>query len=306
MSETIQAGPYSFEAGHLDKVIFPDDGITQRDLLEYYLRIADTMLPHLADRPVSMQRFPDGIQSGGFYQKEIPDYFPEWIQRVQVEVKEQGRTQAQVVVANQATLAYLADQGCITLHTWLSRIGQLDHPDKLIFDLDPPGDDFQTVREAALALHSLLTELDLVPFVMTTGSRGLHVAAPLDRRANFDQVRDFAQDVSGLLASRHPDVYTTEVRKGKRAGRLFLDTLRNAYAQTSVAPFTVRPKPGAPVATPLDWDELQDRSLTSQSYSLKNIFRRLGQKEDPWQDFKRHARSLSGSRKILGQLHAGK
>ncbi|MFN2197482.1 MAG: non-homologous end-joining DNA ligase [Anaerolineales bacterium] len=304
MSETIQMGPYSFEAGNLDKVIFPEDGFTQREVLAYYQHIAETMLPHLGDRPVSMQRFPDGIQSGGFYQKEVPDYFPDWIQRVQVEVKEQERSQAQVVVANQATLAYLADQGCITLHTWLSRADRLDFPDKLIFDLDPPGDDFQTVREAALALRSLLAELDLVPFVMTTGSRGLHVVILLDRQANFEQSRTFAREVSNLLASRQPDAYTTEVRKEKRAGRLFLDYLRNGYAQTSVAPYTLRPKPGAPVATPLDWDELQDHSLTSQSYTLKNIFRRLGQKADPWQDIYRHARDLGKAREALERMRA--
>jgi bifunctional non-homologous end joining protein LigD len=181
-------------------------------------------------------------------------------------------------------------------------VDKLYHPDKLVFDLDPPDSDFEPVRMAAQSLHHLLEELGLVPFVMTTGSRGAHVVVPLDRSANFDLVRTFAKDVSKVLAQRHPERLTVEIRKAKRQGRLFLDYLRNAYSQNSVAPYGVRAKPGAPVATPIDWDELSDPNLHSQSYSVKNVFRRLGQKEDPWKGYMRHARSLSEPRHRLDDI----
>ncbi|MEJ2563876.1 MAG: non-homologous end-joining DNA ligase, partial [Anaerolineales bacterium] len=281
-------------AGNLDKVIFPNRGITQGDLIHYYRRMAETMLPYMEGRPLTMQRFPDGIQNEGYYQRKASDYFPDWITRVSVMVEEDGSEHPQVICDSEATLVYLVDQGLITPHIWLSRADKLDYPDKLIFDLDPPGDDFEPVRMAAQSLHELLDELGLAAFVMTTGSRGAHVVAPLDRSADFDAVRGFAKDVAKMLAHRHPDRLTVEARKNKREGRLFLDYLRNSYGQNSVAPYAVRAKPDAPVATPIGWGELSDPDLHSQSYTLENIFRRLGQKEDPWKGMMRHARSLSG------------
>ncbi len=298
---TITVDNRTLHVGNLEKVFFPDDGITKGDLIDYYARIAETMLPHLRDRPLSLQRFPDGIEEEGFYQKEIPDYFPSWIGRAQVTVKEDRRSQAQVVAGDAPTLAYLADQGVVTLHGWLSRATRLDYPDKLIFDLDPPDDDFEQVRAAAFILRDILRELELAPFVMTTGSRGVHVVIALNAEADFDSVRTFAKGCAKLLAHRHPSQLTTETRKDKRQGRLFLDYLRNAYGQTGVIPYTVRARPGAPVATPLDWDELHDSSLTSQSYTLKNIFRRLGQKTDPWQTFTRHGASLTDAEEKLNR-----
>ncbi len=287
---------------NLDKVMFPDQGITQGDLLDYYRRVAGTMLPYMEGRPLTMQRFPDGIDGDGFYQKEAPDYFPDWIRRVSIEVKGKGEEQPQVICEDVATMVYLVDQGCITPHVWLSRADKLQHPDRLIFDLDPPDDDFEPVRSAVQALHDLLKQIGLLPFVVTTGSRGLHVVVPLDRGADFDTVRAFAREVTDFLAERQPDSLTTEVRKAKRGERLFLDYLRNSYGQNAVAPYAVRAKPGAPVATPLDWDELSDPDLTSQSYRVDNVFRRLGQKEDPWKGMMRHARSLKGPQRALDDM----
>ena len=292
------------EISHAGKLLFPQAGISKADLAEYYLRIAETMLPYLQDRPISMQRFPDGIDGQGFYHKEVPDYFPDWIETVQVEVKEEGGKQRQVVVNQAATQVFLADQACITPHAWLSRADKLDFPDRLIFDLDPPGDDFTEVRFAAKALNEILREVGLVPYVMTTGSKGAHVVVPLDRQEDFDTVRAFGSDLCAVLASRYPERLTTETRKDQRKGRLFLDYLRNAFAQTAVPPYAVRPLPGAPLAAPLDWDELDDPELDSQSYSIKNIFRRLGQKDDPWKGMQRHARSLSKPLQELEQLAA--
>lgn len=295
-------GSRTVSVDNADKVLFPDAGITKRDLADYYARIAEVMLPHLKGRPLTLQRFPDGIGEEGFYQKKTPDHFPDWIRRVSIDVEERGETQPQVVCDDAATLVYLVDQACITPHTWLSRADQLQHPDRLIFDLDPPSNDFAPVRFAARAIREALLEVELPAFVMTTGSQGAHVTVPLDRSAAFDTVRQFARDLAEMVAARYPDRLTARVRKKKRKGRVFLDYLRNAYAQNTVAPYAVRALPGAPIATPLDWDELGSKDLHAQTYTLQNIFRRMGQKEDPWKNIGRHGRSLDAPRRQLDQL----
>lgn len=295
--ESRQIGGYTVELSNLDKGMFPEDGLTKRDLIAYYERIAERMLPYMKDRPLNMQRFPDGIGNEGFYEKKVPDYFPDWISVATVPVKESGENQQQVVCDRAATLVYLANQACITPHIWLSRSDELNQPDRLVFDLDPPegSRDFAPVVKAAQRLREMLREYYLVPFVMTTGSRGLHVLVPLDGRADFDSVRAFARSLADKLAGQYPDDFTTEVRKDKREGRLFLDYLRNAYGQTAVTPYALRPLPGAPVATPLDWSELDEANLDSQSYHFGNIFRRLGQKVDPWQELEKHKAGIQMS-----------
>jgi bifunctional non-homologous end joining protein LigD len=171
----------------------------------------------------------------------------------------------------------------------------------MIFDLDPSGDDFTPVRDAASTLGDLLRELGLEPYLMTTGSRGLHVTVPLDREADFDRVRAFARRIADHLAGLEPDRWTTEQRKNKRRGRLFLDTMRNAYAQTGVAPYALRARPGAPVATPLHWSEL-DAHLHPRKYHARNLFRRLAQKRDPWKDIDESARGLDRAEVRLEQM----
>jgi bifunctional non-homologous end joining protein LigD len=302
-TKSFEADGRTVEIGNADKVLFPDAGITKSDLAGYYDRIADTMLPHLKGRPVTMQRFPEGIGEDGFYQKKAPDHFPDWIRRVSIEVEERDESQPQVVCDDAATLLYLVDQACITPHVWLSRADALQHPDRLIFDLDPPSDDFAPVRFAARQLRDTLDEVGLAPFVMTTGSQGAHVVVPLDGAAPFDTVRAFAKDLAEVVAARHPERLTTAVRKNKRQGRLFLDYLRNSYAQNSVAPYAVRPLPGAPIATPLNWDELGG-DLHSQTYTLDNILRRMGQTDDPWADIQDEARALDAPRDRLDDLRA--
>jgi bifunctional non-homologous end joining protein LigD len=295
----IRIGSRTFEVSNLQKVMFPETNFTKGDMIDYYRDIAQVMLPHMQDRPLSMERYPDGIEAEGFYAKEAPDYFPDWIDRALVKVLESGETQPQVVCNQEATLVYLANQACITPHLWLSRRDRLHYPDKLIFDLDPPSEGFEPVRQAARLLREALDEMGLPSFVMTTGSKGLHMVIPLDRSAEFDAVRAFAKDLASMIENRHPDRFTTEPRKDQRKGRLFLDYLRNSYAQTSVTPYALRPLPGAPVATPLDWDELENSDLHAQSYTVKNIFRRLGQKEDPWKDMWHHTCRLEVRRAKL-------
>jgi bifunctional non-homologous end joining protein LigD len=295
-------GRHTVELSRPDKLLFPRTGLTKADLADYYHQVAETILPYLRDRPVSMHRFPDGIEGEDFYHKEVPGYFPGWIRRASVTVKEEDGHQSQVVIENAATLIYLADQACITPHVWLSRIDRIGYPDRMIFDLDPPVEDFEIVRQGAWTLRRLLDELGLPAFVMMTGSRGLHVTVPLDRGADFETVHAFARGVAELLADRQPDALTVELHKNKRRGRLFLDYLRNAYAQTAVPPYAVRARSGAPVATPLDWQELSNGGLTARSYTVGNIFRRLGKKGDPWKGMGRHARSLKEPRRLLKEL----
>jgi bifunctional non-homologous end joining protein LigD len=301
-SRTLRIGRYSVELSSLDRILFPDSGVTKGELVEHYRTVADRMLPHLRGRPVSMQRFPGGIHKEGFFQKSAPDYFPEWIARARV--SKEGGTVEHVVCDNAATLVYLANQGCITPHVWLSRIDRIDHPDRLIFDLDPSGDDFEAVRFAAGKARELLAEIGLDPFPLATGGRGIHLVVPLDRAADFDTVRSFARDVAGMLAARHPERLTVEVRKNKRRGRVFLDVLRNAYAQTAVPPYAVRARKGAPVAVPLAWDEVSDPKIRGDSWSVRSLPARLEAVADPWAGLGRRARSLAGPRRRLERILA--
>ncbi len=281
---SITSNNRTIEIKNEQKVFFPNISYTKKDLITYYQKISHVMLPHIKDRPITMHRFPNGIQKQGFYQKEAPNYFPHWIQRVEVPVEQENITQQQITCQDEATLVYLANQACITPHIWLSKQKNIYKPDKIIFDLDPPRDNFQLVKQAAQSLRTLFETFGLQPYVMTTGSQGMHVAAPLQQKKDFDEIRSFAQYLAKRLVNQYPKKYTIEISKKKRKGRLFLDYLRNSYAQNSVTPYAVRPLPTAPVATPISWDELKDIS-NSQQYTVQNIFRRLGQKQDPWHDF---------------------
>lgn len=298
--EAVRAGGRTIEVSRPEKVLFPDDGITKADLVAYYRTVARRTLPHLRARPLMLERHPDGIEGQGFFQKEIPDHFPDWIHRA--ELPKEGGTVTHVLCDDTATLLYLADQGCITPHRWLSKADRPDHPDRLVIDLDPPGEDFAPVRDAARRLHELLDELELPSLPMTTGSRGVHVIVPLDRRASFDEVRAFARDLAEVLASRHPDRLTTAPRKQARRGRLYLDVQRNAYAQTAVAPYAVRARPGAPVAAPLSWDDLDDPDLDARRWTLTDADALL--KQNPWADAPR-GRSLTAAARRLAHAADG-
>ena len=283
-----------------DKVLFPADGIRKQDIIDYYERISDVMLPHLKDRPLMLQRFPNGIDETSFFQKNIGYYFPKWIKRTSV-AKAGGRV-THVICNDVSTLVYLANLACITPHIWLSRVPKLKYPDLLVFDLDPPSTNFVPVRQTAFALRELLESIGLKAYPMTTGSRGLHVSVPLNRDLNFDQVRAFARQAAELLASRHPEQITIAARKEQRRGLVYIDVMRNAYAQTAVAPYALRANPGAPVATPLDWDELSAARLHSQHYNLKNIFRRIERNGDPWKSIWRQPQSLDRAEEKLKTL----
>jgi bifunctional non-homologous end joining protein LigD len=288
--EDIRVGRQTVRITRPQKLLFPHDRIDKRQLAEYYARIAATMLPYLRDRPVTMERYPDGIQGMRLIQKRAASYFPNWIMTASME--KQDGTVRHVLCQDAPTLVYLAIQACITPHVWLSRSDKPNHPDQLIFDLDPSDGNFRDVCRAALRLRELLGREGLTAFVKTTGSRGLHVLVPLNRGADFDEVRAFAREIAAELAGTDPQHLTVEMRKDKRAGRIFIDTARNAYAQTAAPPYAVRPRRGAPVATPLEWKELEDPRLRPDRYTIRNIFDRLQRKGDVWKNLNRHARGL--------------
>jgi bifunctional non-homologous end joining protein LigD len=302
MSTTaVTVGRRRVEVSSPDKVLYPDDGITKADLVDYYKQMATHILPYLVDRPIAMERYPDGLAGERIFQKNVPRYFPEWVSRVRI--PKQGGSLQHVLVDTPATLVYLANQSCITVHAFLSKADRLHYPDQLILDLDPPGSEFQLARRIALDLRQLLEEeLRLPSFVKTTGGDGLHLVVPLDRSEDFDQVRSFARDVGLLLSQRDQDRVTIEPRKQKRGNRLFVDVMRNAYAQTAVPPYVVRARRAAPVATPLDWEEVRDPRLRPDRFTLRTIFGRLARVPDPWRNLGRRARSLRAARERLERL----
>jgi bifunctional non-homologous end joining protein LigD len=292
VTDTVRAGRRSIALSHPDKVLFPDDGVTKLDLARHYARVAPVMLPHVRARPVTMHVFPGGLDRPGVYIKKAPAHFPDWIDRLTVD--KEGGTVEMALANDAATLVFLANQNCITPHVWPARADDLRAPDRLIFDFDPPkGTRFSDVRAAARATGDMLRDLGLVPFAMTSGSRGLHVVAPLRRDAGWKEVRAFAHAVGERLAADNPDRLTMEHRIAKRGDRIYVDTTRNAYGQHAVAAYAVRAKPGAPVATPLHWDELNDSRLRSNRWTIKTISDRLESEGDPWKGIGRHARSAA-------------
>ncbi|MCM1975571.1 non-homologous end-joining DNA ligase [Streptomyces sp. G1] len=298
----VRAGRRTVEVHRPGKVLFPaGDGAaeyTKGDLADYYRSVARFMLPHLRGRPLMLERHPDGLDGPRFMQKNTPESYPDWVRRV--EVAKEGGTVCHTVCDDTATLVLLADQAAVTPHRWLSRTGSLDRPDRMVFDLDPAGDDFEPVREAARLLGGLLDELGLPTALMTTGSRGLHVVVPLNGRHDFDDVRQFARDTADTLAAAHPDRLTTAARKKERGDRLYLDVQRNAYAQTAVAPFAVRAKPGAPVAVPVEWSALDDPGLHARRWTINDAADQA--RSDPWAGAPARGRALGPARRRLDAL----
>ncbi|MEU9184303.1 non-homologous end-joining DNA ligase [Streptomyces sp. NPDC048484] len=301
----VGAGRRTVEVHRPDKVLFPGGGgvkeYTKADLVEYYREIAPFMLPHLRGRPLMLERHPDGLDGPMFMQKNVQDHYPDWVRRV--EVAKEGGTVLHPVCEDTATLVYLADQACLTVHRWLARVssdGGVGRPDLMVFDLDPATDDFEPVRDTARLLGELLDELRLPSALMTTGSRGLHVVVPLNGRHDFDEVHGFAKDVADALAETHPGQLTTQARKKDRGDRLYLDIQRNAYAQTAVAPFTVRAKPGAPVAMPVTWDQLDEPELGARRWTITDAVDQA--RTNPWSGLLRSGRALGPARRRLDAL----
>ncbi len=296
MALTITAGRRDVEVSRPDKQLIPPD-VTKADLARYYGEIAGAMLPHVAGRPLNFERYPDGIEGQKIFQQHASGHFPDWI-RV-VETPKSGGTVKHVVASEPATLVYLANQACITFHSWQSRADRLNRPDKIVFDLDPSVHRPAEMRRAARLIVDLLRELGLEPWAMTSGSRGYHVVVPLRRLAEFDPVRAFSRDVATLGAAREPRVFTIEQRKANREGKILIDYMRNGYGVTSVAPYSVRARPRGPVATPLHLEELSEASTRPDRWTLRTVIKRVQQEGDPWQQFERGAQTLTAARRAL-------
>jgi bifunctional non-homologous end joining protein LigD len=276
---------------HPEKVLFPDEGITKGELASYYEVIAPVMVPHIRDRPITMERYNAGIGVPGFFQKDVSKGFPSWLERV--EVPKKGGTVHHPLVRDTQSLLWLANQNCITPHVWTSRAPDLYHPDICVFDLDPSSEDEpEVLRAAALGLRDLLDELGLPSWVKTSGSKGFHIVVPIDGKAHMGEVAGFAHAVGRILVGRDPQHLTQEFSKADRGGRILVDTGRNGYSATFAAAYAVRAKPGAPVSAPCTWEELERGEAGPRTFTLRTMASRIAEAGDLWSDMLERKRSL--------------
>jgi bifunctional non-homologous end joining protein LigD len=275
------------ELTNLNKILFPKSDITKKDLINYYYQIYPLILPFIQDRPITMFRYPNGINKEYFVQKNISDFFPKWIKTATVS-KKNNESIKMLICNDLKTLIYLVNLACITPHIWLSYLPKLKTPDRLIFDLDPPNGKIELVIEGALDLKELLQkEFSISAYIMTTGSRGVHIVVPIAKELSFEKVKLFAKKIAEILVEKKPKLYTIEMRKEKRNEKLFIDYHRNAYAQTVVAPYAVRAIESAPVAVPIEWIEL--KKLNIKAFNIKTVLKR---DKKVWSDFFKKKYSL--------------
>ena len=276
---------------HPDKVLFPEDGFTKGQLAAYYESIAPIMLPHVRGRPVTMERYPAGIDKKGFWQKDVSKGFPDWLERVEVPKKD--GTVHHPLITDVRSLLWVTNQNTITQHVWVSRVPKLYYPDVCVFDLDPAGDDeFDVLRAAALGLRDLLNELGLPSWVKTSGSKGFHILVSLDGKSKTGDVARFAHAVGALLVTRDPQHLTQAFSKADRGGRILVDTGRNGYSATFAAAYTVRAKAGAPVSAPCTWDEIERGEVAPRSFTLRTMGARIAAAGDLWADMRKRRRSV--------------
>ncbi len=255
------------EISNHDKIWFPKKNITKGQVVEYYYSIADKILPYLKDRPLSLERYPDGIAKDGFYQKRAPEYFPSFVKTVKIKTEDDEIEQ--VVCNTRKTLIYLVNQGTLCFHTWQSRIDKIDKPDKVIFDLDPSTHSFKKVKDVASIIGEYLTKKNIKSNLMTTGKSGLHVWYKIRRTKTFNTVHEEVKAMAKEIEQKHPKLCTTEMRKNKRSDKIFIDYLRNSYGQTSVCPYALRPNQSAGIAMPIEWKKLSSLK-SSTTFTLDN------------------------------------
>jgi bifunctional non-homologous end joining protein LigD len=275
---------------HPEKLLFPRDGITKAELARYYEAMAPVMLPHVRGRPVTMERYPRGIDEKGFIQKDVSKGFPEWLERV--EVPKKAGSSHYPLANDTRSLLWMANQNSITPHVWPSRVPELLHPDLCVFDLDPSHEDPKALRDAALRVRALLDALGLRSWLKTSGSKGFHIVVPLDGEAAFDAVYEFTGAVGAVLVKNDPEHLTQEFIKADRAGRILVDTGRNGFGATFAAPYAVRPKPGAPVSAPCAWSELESGSVGPRTFGLRTMGDRIAKAGDLWEDLLGSGQSL--------------
>jgi bifunctional non-homologous end joining protein LigD len=288
--------PSDITVTHPERLI--DGDITKGDVVAYYADVAEVMLPELARRALTLERFTKGLPAGGFYQKHWQKHYPSWIDKATL------NKVTYPVCDTPAALVYFANQGGLAYHVWASRIDEPTHPDVLVFDLDPPDNGFEMVRVTARLLEKTLGELALPAFVKTTGSKGLHVIAPLDGKDTYRTVEQLTGAIAAKLCGDYPDLLTTEFYKKDRKGRLFLDTMRNAPGATFVAAYSLRGKPHLPVSAPIAWAEVDDDALRPDQFTLRNLRARLQKRGDPWA--KLRAKPGSASAALERMLASGR
>jgi bifunctional non-homologous end joining protein LigD len=278
------------------KVLYDEQGITKRELAEYYQAVGEWMLPHLADRPLTLIRCPQGQEKYCFVQRRVSESFPRYLNRVTVEVEGEEGEAVHIAVGSLRGVLYLVQIGVLEIHTWGSKRDRLDRPDRLVFDLDPdPSVPFPAVIDTALQIRARLAGLGLESFVKTTGGKGLHVLAPLSRGASWDAVHAFSRAFAEEMVKAEPSRYLSEASKAERSGKIFIDWLRNAYSATAVAPYSTRARPGAPVSTPLSWDELA-AGVSPGDFTLLTVPERLRKlKRDPWGAYGKTRQGLTKS-----------
>jgi bifunctional non-homologous end joining protein LigD len=260
---------------NVDKVMFPSAGLTKGELLQFYLNIAPWLLPHLRDRPLTLERLPDGVMDGAprFWQKNTPNYYPDWIPRINLPT-EQGKPVHYAIVNDEAALAYLVNQGTITFHTWFSRTGDLDRPDFVVFDLDPSGAPFPDVVRIARTLHDLLNAAKVKSYPKTSGKSGIHILVPWRKQGGYDEARAWAMAVARAAVNVLPKIATLERSKSARRGRVYVDVMQNAQGRHAVPPYVVRATPDATVSTPLEWKEV-NAGLNPRRFTMDAVVKRL-------------------------------
>lgn len=293
-----------FRPTNLSKVYWPADGYTKGDLLAYYHAVAEALLPHLRDRPLHLNRFPDGIDGKSFYQREAKAGTPAWVRTVPIE--HDGAVVPHHVVDGLPALLYVANLGSIDLHPWLSRVGSLDEPDFAVLDLDPKQAPFAHVVRIARAAGRLLRGIGLRPLLKTSGKNGMHVFVPLRRGFTYDHARMFCEAIARLLVRELPDIATVERLPDRRDGRVYLDFLQNRRSQTIVPPYCVRPVPGASVSAPLAWDELEDAALSPRRFTIQTMPARLAQTGDLFRKALDDPQDLLPAIDALGELLRGR
>jgi bifunctional non-homologous end joining protein LigD len=275
---------------HPDKVLYPEQGTTKGELAEYYAAVAPFMLPHIAERPITLVRCPTGRQKKCFYQRHAGSGLPAHVHQIDIPGFEESG--AYLYVKEVKGLVELVQMGVLEIHPWGVSADKPERPDRIIFDLDPgEGLGFDAVVRGAFELRTTLQELGLEPFLKTTGGKGLHLVMPLARRYDWDAVKRFARSVAQRLSAEKPSHYLSKVSKAERKGRIFIDYLRNDPTSTAVAPYTTRAREGAPVATPLDWEELSER-LDPAGFNVRTISQRLKTRGDPWRDIEKAPQKL--------------
>jgi bifunctional non-homologous end joining protein LigD len=277
---------------HLDEVLWPEDGVTKADLLDYYRDVADHVLASVANRPISLQRAPDPVTGECVYQKIAPPGLPGWIPTRRIRSEQAALGYADYVIGGDLpSLLYLLNLGFISLHPWSCTVDALDRPDELLFDLDPTEIAFREVRNAALLVRDLLGLFKVRAWVKTSGGRGLHVMVPLAPLHSFEQVRTAAETIVRLARAREPRLFTLDMRRARRRGKILIDVHRNHRGATLIGPYGVREYAGATVSTPLEWSELE-RAIYPEDFHLRNVGERLHQVGNPLASFFRHPQSL--------------